>query len=230
MKAGTSWWFRLMTNHPNVLAGVTSSGTKKELHFFDRFSDAKFLDEDIETYARFFPHPRDRSVVCGEWTPRYMYDHWTPACLKQAAPDAKLLVLLRDPIERFISGMTHDRSRGAPAHPLVAADQFARGLYAQQMRSLLHHFDREQILVLQYERCRRDPLTELDRTFRFLGLTLPAGDLDTAQIVNRTRTDRFVLHDHVRDALVRDYSDDVAWIAREFPEIDRSLWPSAQTG
>lgn len=226
MKAGTSWWFRLMTNHPDVFAGVTSSGAKKELHFFDRFHDTTFLDGDIETYARFFPHPPDRTTVCGEWTPRYMYDYWTPPLLKQGAPDTKLLVLLRDPVERYISGITHDRSRGAPPHPVVAADQFARGLYAQQMRALLEHFDRRNVLVLQYERCRRDASTELDRTFRFLGLDPLEGRIDTAQIVNRTRTERMVLHDQAREALLRGYAQDVAWIAREFPEIDLALWPN----
>ena len=230
MKAGTSWWFRLLTNHPDVRTGVTSTGATKELHFFDRFCDAAFLDDDVEAYARFFPRPPDRDTVCGEWTPRYMHDYWTAACLERAAPDAKLLVLLRDPVDRYVSGVTHDRARGAPEHPIVAEDQFARGLYGRQMRWLLQSFDRAQILVLQYERCRRDPATELDRTFRFLGLTTPEGSINTELLVNRTRAERFVLHEHVRDALVREYGDDVAWIVREFPEIDVSLWPNFRDG
>lgn len=226
MKAGTSWWFRLMTGHPDVLAGRTTAGTKKELHFFDRFCDDPFQPTDVEDYARFFARPPDRATMCGEWTPRYMFDYWTPPLIKRAAPQAKLLVLLRDPVDRYVSGLTHDRSRGAPQHPLVAEDQFARGFYGRQLHRLRQSFERERILVLQYERCRQDPLAELERTFRFLGLALPDKAPETSQQVNLARGERFVLSDHLRDALVKEYAQDVSWLISEFPEVEVSLWPN----
>ena len=60
-----------------------------------------------------------------------MYDAWVPPLLAKAAPDAKILTILRDPVDRYISGLAFNLSRGAPVHPLVASDAFARGLYGQ---------------------------------------------------------------------------------------------------
>ena len=102
---------------------------------------------------------RDREGgVAGEWTPGYMIDFWTPELIARAAPEARVLVLLRDPLERFRSGLTHtdDASRAALTHR-DAAGAFQRGLYAQQLRRLFDAFPRERVLVQQYEACRTDP-------------------------------------------------------------------------
>ena len=101
-KAGTSWWNRLIQSHPDV---VNAGGQPKELHFFDRSWEVPFDDAAVEAYRRHFPVPE--GSVAGEWTPGYLIDFWTPELIRRAAPDARILVLLRDPIERFRSGLTH---------------------------------------------------------------------------------------------------------------------------
>ena len=126
-------------------------------------------DEDVASYHALFPN--EPGKITGEWTPRYMFDFWTPRLLQRAAPDAKILVLLRDPIERYRSGVPHQATftpkRGDAA---IAADAALRGCYATQLRRVLAHFDPEQVLVLQYERCALEPLEEYARTLRFLGV------------------------------------------------------------
>ena len=80
-------------------------------------------------------------------------------------------MLLRDPVDRFRSGLTHtDDATLATLSHRDAAGGFQRGLYAQQLRRVFDAFPREQVLVLQYEACREDPARELARTFAFLGL------------------------------------------------------------
>ena len=96
-----------------------------------------------------------------------MLDAWTPRLLRRAAPDARLLVLVRDPVERFRSGRTLAENRltvGSTARAAANA-AFGRGLYADQLLRLWRVFPREQVLVLQYERCVADARSELRRTF-----------------------------------------------------------------
>ena len=100
-----------------------------------------------------------------------MLDAWTPPLLRQAAPEARLLVLLRDPVERFRSGRTLAENRfrvGATARAAANA-AFNRGLYADQLLRLWRAFPRDQVLVLQYERCVADPPGQLAAHLRFPG-------------------------------------------------------------
>jgi hypothetical protein len=109
---------------------------------------------------------------------------------------------------------------------LAPLDAFARGLYHAQLSTLLEHFERSQILVLQYERCAREPLPELRKTFRFLGLR----DVDFVpdlSIAPNRQLSKPELDVTAREAYVRAYRDDVMALAREFPdEIDLTLWPN----
>jgi len=220
-KAGTSWWHALITAHPGVFA---PSRLPKELHFFGRYWRTEFTPEDVAEYARFFPRPP--GGISGEWTPRYLVDFWVLDLLKQAAPDAKLLVLLRDPVERFRSGVTHEKAQGA-RHPMVAVEALVRGYYADQLDQLRAHFPAEQILVLQYERCRRDPLPQLRRTYEFLGLdNVRFVPPNLGDEVNPSRAPKVNLPDQVRRQLVDCYQDDVRRLADHVPDLDLSLWPS----
>ena len=218
MKSGTTWWAALLAAHPSVLP----SG-EKEVHFFDRFFGMEFTDDDRDEYYALFARPP--GTFSGEWTPRYMLDFWTPALLRRAVPDAKLLVMLRDPIERYASGLTHDvkRFRREPAR--LAQDHFVRGLYHQQLSRTLEHFPREQLLVLQFERCVRDPASELARTHRFLGLDDSVPFPEQADTIrNTTKLAKPKLHPHVVSALRESYRNELARLFDAFPELDPGLW------
>ncbi|MDP9239802.1 MAG: sulfotransferase domain-containing protein [Actinomycetota bacterium] len=221
-KAGTSWWYSLLAMHPQV---APRPDHRKELHFFDCFSGQQFGSADAARYHEFFPRPD--GALAGEWTPRYLSDFWTPRQLAIAAPDAKLLVLLRDPVDRYRSGITHELNLGARRNPTLAIEVMHRGMYHLQLTALLRHFPREQVLVLQYEQCRDDPQRQLARTFDFLGLDpmqfIPS---DLSKRVNVTPTEKLLLPAQVSDELQALYSPDVLALAEEFPEIDVRLWPN----
>ncbi len=128
-KAGTSWWFNVITAHPGA---YHHRDFHKERHFFShRYLSASLSAGDVAEYHRWFPRPTTR--ITGEWTPDYLHQHWTPSMLRVAAPQAKLLVLLRDPVERFRSGLDHHRQRGERLTPAIAGEAFSRGLYGQQL-------------------------------------------------------------------------------------------------
>ena len=61
-----------------------------------------------------------------------------------------------------------------PYQLMIRGDALRRSLYAGQLEGILACFERSQVLVLQYERCVREPAAELERTFVFLGLEVPA--------------------------------------------------------
>jgi hypothetical protein len=164
-RAGSSWWHRLIEGHPDV--DPLGLGAK-ELHFFDDFWRGDFQQSDERAYHQLFLRPE--GMVAGEWTPRYLFDPWTPPLLRRAAPAAKLLVLLRDPIARFRSGVTHAATHGGRVTSDVVGTAIARGFYGEQLGRLFGHFPREQVLVLQFERCRADPASMLNRSLQFLGL------------------------------------------------------------
>lgn len=221
-RSGTSWWDSLINQHPRV---SRPAGTPKEVHFFDSRWEAGLRPGDIERYHAYFVRPP--GILSGEWTPGYMLDAWTPALLREAAPDARLLVLLRDPVERFRSGRTLAENRftvGSTARAAANA-AFNRGLYADQLLRLWRVFPRQQVLVLQYERCVADPRGELARTYAFLGLgsELPAG-LDPEQRVNESRGPKVRLSEWQQHELARRYTPENERLARLLPDLDLALW------
>ena len=208
--------------HPRV---TRLPGTPKEVHFFDGLWKDGLRAADIERYHGLFARPP--GSLSGEWTPGYMLDAWTPALLRQAAPEARLLVLLRDPVERFRSGRALAENRltvGATARAAANA-AFNRGLYADQLLRLWRAWPRERVLVLQYERCVADPRGQLERTYAFLGLepVLPPADR-LERRVNASAGTKVTLDPWQRHELARRYAPENERLAGLLPDLDLSLW------
>ncbi len=216
-KAGTTWWFGLIASHPGV---AHREDVHKERHFFNRFAARSFGDEDCAQYHAWFPRPA--GMVTGEWTPDYLHLGWVPPLLAAAAPRARLLVLVRDPVERFQSGLAHHRAHRGALTAEVYSDALVRGFYGQALAEWDRHFPREQILVLQYERCVLDPLGQLQRTYDFLDLP-PFTPDDVAERVN-PRKAQLALPDDARRRLCELYTPDVQALAARKADVDPSLW------
>ncbi len=145
-KAGTSWWYSLIVAHPDV---SERPDIHKERHFLSRFGSEPFSQFEIERYHGWFP--RLPGTLAGEWTPDYLWYPWVPDLLERAAPDARLLVVLRDPVERFTSGVAHQLRNGARRTGSTVAEAVERGFYDRQLSSWKSFSDRGNLLVLQYE-------------------------------------------------------------------------------
>jgi hypothetical protein len=218
MRSGTTWWWMLLTQHPRF------SVLYKELHFFDHHMRVSELDP--ESYHRYFPRPA--GTITGEWTPRYMFDYWTIPMLRQAAPEARILVLVRDPLERYLSGLAFTKRNGHPATHAMLHQQYSRSLYGHQLRTLISHFPIGQVLVLQYEQCVADPVANMRRTLDFIGLD--PGDwhssVPTGLKVNETRVTKPDLDQATRAALLAAFQADLDSVFTLFPGLDPSLWPT----
>jgi Sulfotransferase domain len=220
-KAGTTWWHQLISSHPDVWS---RADLHKERHFFDRFGAKPFRASDIVAYHGWFPRPEGK--VTGEWTPDYFTMPWTPPLLQAAAPAAKLLLLLRDPVERFRSGLDHQKQVGLPCDGATIADAVNRGFYDRALSWWEEHFDHRQLLILQHERCVVDRDRQLGATFAFLGLDdhrVPETELPSRAGASSASSS---LPDELRQRLVDLYAPDVLAVASRLPEVDLSLWPN----
>ncbi len=224
-RCGTTWWYRgAIESHPQV---TPAAGGRKELYFFDRFFAEPVPDDLAERYHRLFPRPA--GTIAGEWSPRYMTDFWSLPLLARIAPEARILIMLRDPVERYRSGIGREL-RLADRHDTVTdiavvGDAIWRSQYHRQVRRALELFGRDRVLILQLERCGADTLAEMRRTQEFLGLE------PLAEVPERLRRERTgnpynpELPGDLRAELVRLLAEDVDALCELCPELDRSLWP-----
>jgi hypothetical protein len=230
-KSGTTWWQGLIESHLDV---ARPPGQRRELHFFDHFWDRWPTDEQLAHYQRYFPRPPGSLV--GEKTPGYLYQPWVAPMLAQAAPAARLVVLMRDPVDRFISGLGLLQRSGSlkgevgagevgmREHRIVEA--IDRGRYADQLTWWLKHFPREQFLLLQYEACVADPQGQLSRTFEFLGLRDQRASVSQISQARKKASGHVELPAEMRALLAARFADDLGRLEELMPDFDRSLWKS----
>ncbi len=226
-KCGTTWWFSLLNAHPEVQAQAV-----KELRTLIGFRGPTAAD--AAAYARWFPRPP--GLRTGEWTPSYMTVPWMGQALMAVAPQARLLALVRDPVERYRSGLPqwrkyHTGEIGDEKREAEKARRQARrrGFYGSQLSDLAAVVGRERILVLQYERCSRDPQGELARTLKFLELApwQPPDELLAKR--SAASSVREPLSDEERQELIALYEPDIDILRSFAPDLDLSLWPNFAT-
>jgi hypothetical protein len=182
-KAGTTALHDYLSQHPQLCLPQV-----KEPHFFDD-DDRDWARPDYSDYDDLFADRGDR--LCGECTPIYLY--W-PNCLERAHaynPDMKVVVSLRDPIERAWSHYRMERARGAETLTFSKAiregrarfspdtphggyhrvySYVERGFYKAQLERLGSIFPQRQILTIQAEELRSNPRETLDRLCDFLNV------------------------------------------------------------
>ncbi len=231
-KAGTSWWHSLLLQHPQITPNRLGL---KELQYFPHFLYSDMTEDSVSTYRQAFAAPA--GSICGEWSPRYFYH---PLCMERiakTAPDAKILILLRNPIDRFFSGLNHFQSARIEKMQLSPKERYFYEVfslfpesiylsqYARGMAKLFQFFDRSKLFILQYEKCKADPYKEISRTFRFLGVEDQFTPLNVLEAVNPKVRTIPSLTPHERESLAAYFAEDVQTTAGLCPELDLSLWP-----
>ena len=100
-KAGTTTLAALLSSHPQVYTGLL-----KEPQFFDLH-----YHQGLDYLQRQFSG-RPSDSVCGDCSPQYLHCPWVPARIKKHFPQARLLVLVRDPVGRFYSNWWMKHANG----------------------------------------------------------------------------------------------------------------------
>jgi hypothetical protein len=163
-RSGTTWFTDLLCQHPRV--GVGTNG-KKEQHLLHKVGDGNLPAAD---YLDLFP---DDGVRRGEWTPQYFRHASAPAAAQRHLGGAvPILVLLRDPVERFLSAMRLNATRGTSPwpYPVPITVQTWSGFYADQLAMWAHFVGRERMVVMVFEEVRRDPQRAVDAVWERLGV------------------------------------------------------------
>jgi len=153
-RGGTTWLHTLLSGHPDVYMPTR----RKEVRFFDRNHD-----RGVGWYESFFPPAGDagRFAAIGEISPQYFYCEECPDRIATSLPAAKLLVMLRHPVDRAYShyGFVVQRRnfRGSFEEFLSARPtMLEKGFYSRYLDRYLRRFERERILTLVFERAVRD--------------------------------------------------------------------------
>lgn len=192
MKAGTTSLYLYLTKHPNVRAGYL-----KEAHFFNLH-----FSEGLGRYRSNFPRIRElrrEGAITGEATPGYLNHPHVPRRMHSVLPEAKLIVLLRDPVDRAYSHYRHYRRVGRedlsfeealrreeertrpdldrmlrdethPGRSFITHSYLQRGRYAEQLEAWNAYFSPEQLFLVLTEDLARDPGREYGHVLEFLQL------------------------------------------------------------
>jgi hypothetical protein len=219
--AGSRWWFSLLADHP----GVAPSRSLTEVsRYFSQFATAPFGPPEVAQFHAYFP--RRPGKLAGHWSPDGLAYPWISPLLAMAAPNSRVVVLVRDPIERLRSGLLHSAERRVDHVGSYLADAVDRGFYGEQLLRLFEFIPKEQVQVVQYERCAGDPVEQVAVAYRFLGL-----DDSFRPVGLRSPTGGLVAHRDKLDLATEDrlkamYASDVSLLTDVVPDFDLSLWPN----
>lgn len=196
-RSGTSSLYKYLGRHPNVAPSL-----RKEIQYFS----VDYLEGE-SWYRAHFPlsvrrwlaHLLRRPFVTFEATPDYVFDPRAPQRARALVPNAKLIVMLREPAERAVSHYHHsvrsgledldieaglraekerldgevERALADASYPALALRRYsyvARGRYAEQLERWLEHYPRDQVLVLRSEALFTQPEETFARILDFVGL------------------------------------------------------------
>jgi hypothetical protein len=166
-KAGTTSLHAYLRQHPEVFMSAF-----KEPHYFSSFESAPEFDSympvirDSYTYQTLFAGSEGYKAV-GEASPSYLCDSNAARRIRSALPTAKIIISLRDPVERAFSHylMEYRQGRETRSFPeALRADEMRSekgwgksfmyvelGLYAEQIQRYLEVFGRGRVLVVLFE-------------------------------------------------------------------------------
>jgi hypothetical protein len=178
-KAGTSSVYAGLKGHPAI--GVAK---RSEVEFFSQ--EVRYA-RGLDYYAAHFDHVSPEKLTA-EVSPGYLYSSNTPRRLREAIPNVKLCVSLRDPVDRAFSAWRMQISKGSERRPFSEAVRLDRryveyGLYYQQLSRYLDYFPMEQVLVQFFEDLRTNQQGYFDRIFEFAGVPSVSIASDTRENV-----------------------------------------------
>lgn len=194
-KAGTSSLYRYLVQHPQIYMAPQT-----ELNFFahegetarqfrgpgDAEALAHYMVGSIEAYRAQFEGVRGERAV-GEVSTHDLYDARAPERLKRFAPDAQLIAVLRNPVDRAFSAFKHllrdgretttDFARALALEPqrIEAGWELlwhyaAMGHYGAQVQRYVELFDREQLRFYRYEEYEANTLAVVQDMYHFVGV------------------------------------------------------------
>ena len=177
-KGGTRALIDMLNIHPDIVAA------KGEIHYFDR--DENF-DKGVQWYIERMPHTMSSQITI-EKSPSYFIAADTPLRMSMVSRNLKLIVIVRDPIERAISDFTQldarKQKKDGTRHTfeelalrsggeVVNADysSIAVSMYDVHFKRWLKYFSRNQIHIVNGDKFIKNPVPELQKLETFLSVS-----------------------------------------------------------
>jgi len=167
-KSATSWMFKCLREHPQICGS-----SDKETRFFD--DDDRYV-RGVEYYEHWFAQCAGNTVR-GEFSPSYFHNPKTPERIHQTFPQAKLLVVLRNPVEKAYSLYRYNKVGGTGSTvrfnsfeeavenaPAVVNDNF----HFHNLERFRKFFRDDQIHVVIYKDIMHDPRKVMQGVYEFL--------------------------------------------------------------
>jgi len=195
-KGGTSSLDAYLRQHPQI-----RMADSKEVHFFDEEAHFATGAPDYEVYHRNFG-VKDSALIYGEATPIYFY--WSDSMRRiwEYNRNIKIIVLLRNPVERAWSHWRMETNRGADSVPFAFAirhetertrvalplqhrvySYLDRGFYSEQIRRVRRVFDPTALLFIKSEEFFSAPSSIVERVLQFLKIDPAPIDTTAIEIV-----------------------------------------------
>lgn len=181
-KAGTTSLYYYLRHHPEIFMSPV-----KEPQFFTFDSGGPTRADSVTNlgdYEALFADAGSAKAI-GEASTSYLYSEHAPGRIRDHIPDAKLIAVLRNPVDRAYSNYLHNirdsvdpladfgealAAEGTPGRTGLKWRYKDVGLYSVQIERYLRHFAREQLLFCLYEDFDREPQRVLADIYRHLGV------------------------------------------------------------
>lgn len=185
-KAGTTSLFNYLAEHPDVFMPP-----EKQPSFFGHHVDRAEAGigpdraEREQTYLDHFSEAGDETYL-GEASPFYLWHPDVPGRIAEVSPDARILISLRDPVQRAYSHYLMEYREGREDESFLDALEADRarevedrqsdrmyieaGRYSEQVKRYFDTFGEDQVLVFLLEELKENPRDLLYRIARFLGI------------------------------------------------------------
>ena len=168
-KSGTTSLHYYLSQHPQIFMAPV-----KETHYF-----SKNYDKGESWYRSNFEGCTSESII-GEFSTTYMNYPAVPARIAELIPQANLMFLLRNPIERAYSNYWFSVSIGQQAPDRTFSDVIrtqkgnqlyvSPGFYYDLLSGFLRYFDRNQIYILITEELKKEPMQQMSSCYQYLGI------------------------------------------------------------
>jgi Sulfotransferase domain len=186
-KCASSWVHDVLADHPEVAV--------------PRFKEVNFFTSHFENGYRWYEHQllsRPGAVVAGENSPSYMHEPAVPERVFGYRPDMRIVVSLRDPVERAVSQHRHMVGLGRIPSPDLSFETALatnptyvdQGFYHRHLRRWTNLFGMERVHVIFMEDIRADAAAVARELYRFLGVNPDHVPAQLGQIKNPTNVRR----------------------------------------
>lgn len=187
-RSGTTSLYKHLDEHPNVFMSSI-----KELNFF---SNEKYWNKGFTWYESNFSKASKNQII-GEISPSYTKAPFTEDVVKRIAdyaPHIKLIYIVRNPIDRFLSHYLHYIHVGYENRPisdviksLDTTSYAAQSLYYFQLTKYLERFNRDQILVLSFDDLKKNSDATIKSIYGFVGVDQNFKASETEKVHNANK-------------------------------------------